>query len=557
MAKFTDYFKIVSPKPNAVLQQDSQMLGDQGSYGNYTWYQRLIQGSASRLARYREYDFMDNDVEITRALDTVAEEMTGNNTTSDDPLELDILVEKDVEVNNIAVMTLKTALEYWCEIHDWRNRLFPAARIMIKYGDAFFLKNSTTKKWEFINPRNVIAALVDEEDVTKVLAWQIKRDINKPKEMPYQPITGQTETRTEIIPANRIVRFTMNDDMSDMAPFGESILRSVYRTQKQKEMLEDAIIIYRIQRAPERRVFYIDVGKMPPQRVKAYLEQIKNEIRQKKIPSYGGGKDEIDSVYNPQSMSEDFFFAQRPDGRGSKVETLPGGQGLGELADLEYFQNKVFRGLRVPLSYMKEGTEGALLTDGKVGTAYIQELRFALYVSRLQGNIERVLDDEFKEYLRYAGFKVDDSLFRISLPEPTNFGKYKQQEVDAALLGTYSSADGVQYLAKRFILKRYLQLSDEEIVQNEQMLREEMGLDPEGDAKDYPVLYRGGGEEGGLMGGGGMMGGGMGGLDMTAGTLGGEEGMMGGEGGMEGGMMGGAEGGIPTTETPPPAGGMT
>lgn len=538
MARFTDYFKIVSPKPTTALQQDSQMLGDMGSYGNYTWYQRLIQGSASRLARYREYEFMDQDVEITRALDTIAEEMTGNATKSDDPLNLEILVEKDVEVNNIAVMTLKTALEYWIGIHDWRNRLFPAVRTMIKYGDCFFIKNSEVKKWEFIHPRNVIAALVDEEDVTKVLAWQVKRDVKKAKDMAYQAQVGTTETQTEIIPASNVIRFTMNDDMSDMAPFGESVLRSVYRTQKQKEMLEDSVIIYRIQRAPERRVFYIDVGKMSPLRTTAYLEKYKNELRQKKIPSFGGGKDEIDSVYNPQSMSEDFFFAQRADGRGSKVETLPGGQGLGELADLEYFQNKVFRGLRVPLSYMKEGNEGAMFSDGKVGTAYIQELRFALYIMRLQGNVERVLDDQFKSYLRTAGFRVDDSLFKLEIPEPTNFGTYRQQEVDAALLGTYASADGIQYLAKRFILKRYLQLSEEDIIENEQMLREELGLDPKGDSKDYPVLYRGGGEESGLMGGAGgaMMGGGggMAGLDMTAGD----------EMGDEGDLMGGGEAGL-------------
>ena len=200
-----------------------------------------------------------------------------------------------------------------------------------------------------------------------------------------------------------MIVFSLNDDISESAPFGESVLRAIYRAQKQKELLEDAILIYRIQRAPERRVFYIDVGKMPPQRVKSYLEGIKNEIRQRKIPTAGGGVDQVDSVYNPQSMSEDFFFAQRPDGRGSKVETLPGGQGLGELADLEYFQWKVFRGLRIPLSYMREGTDGATANDGKVGTAYIQELRFAMYVKRLQGYVSRVIDAEFKRYLRQTG----------------------------------------------------------------------------------------------------------------------------------------------------------
>ena len=271
-------------------------------------------------------------------------------------------------------------------------------------------------------------------------------------------------------------------------------------------------------------MFYIDVGKMPPQRVKQYLEGIKNEIKQKKIPNMNGGQMEVDSVYNPQSMSEDFFFASRPDGRGSRVETLPGGQGLGELSDLEYFQRKVWRGLRVPASYMIEQQEGGQIwNDGKVGVAYIQELRFALFIMRLQGYLEQTIDEEFKKYLRSSNIHVDESMYRIRLPEPSNFGKYKELEVDGSLLSQYGTADGIQYLSKRFILSRYLQLGDDEIIQNERMLREEKGMDPDGTEEDYPALYGTPGEEG--MGGGlGGMGGGFGGteLGMGAETPGGE-----------------------------------
>jgi hypothetical protein len=320
--------------------------------------------------------------------------------------------------------------------------------------------------------------------------------------------------------------------MSDTAPFGESVLRPVHRAHKQKELLEDSVVIYRIQRAPERRVFYIDVGKMPPQRTKQYLEQIKNEIKQKKVPTFNGGTNEVDSVYNPQSMSEDFFFAQRADGRGSRVETLPGGAGLGELSDLEYFMNKVFRGLRIPYSYMyqeQDGGQGGIFNDGRTGVAYIQELRFALYVQRLQRFFEVVLDKEFKEYLRFAGIIINDEDWMLKLPEPQNFGKYRQQELDAALLNGFAQADQIPYMSKRFIMERYLQLDDAEIIRNEQMLREEKML-PSDDSnlnQDLTKLYRP--EDMGMEGDDGGMGGGM-----TAGTLG---------GGMEGGAEGDAEGG--------------
>ncbi len=552
--KWTGYFKVVSPAQQTTKMTDSQEMADVGAYNNYTWYQRLIQGSASRMTRYREYDLMDNDVEVARALDTIAEEMTGDgNPNSHNPLDVEILTNEEDPVASQTIVTVRAALRRWSRIHDYENMLFHIARLMVKYGDIFFRKKKFEihEKWKFIHPKNVIAALVDANDATKVVAWQVKTDITKPRSGGYSMPLGakqDSQFQTEIVPADEIVRFTLNNDMSETAPFGESILRAVYRSHKQKELLEDSVLIYRIQRAPERRAFYIDVGKMPPQRVKQYLEQIKNEIRQKKVPSMMGGQENVDSVYNPQSMSEDFFFASRPDGRGSKVETLPGGQGLGELADLEYFQRKVWRGLRVPASYMIEQQEGGQIwNDGKVGVAYIQELRFCIFVMRLQSSLEKVLDAEFKSYLRSANIQIDEQIYQIRLPEPSNFGKYKQLEVDGQLLSAYGTADGVTYLSKRFILKRYLQLDDDEIILNERMLREERGMNPNDD--NVAVLYAPPPEPG-------MMGGGLGGAPMgmtsgnTAGGLPGApgEGLPGTEGGAGG--PGAAPGAAPAA---PPA----
>lgn len=540
-AKFADYFKVVAPQPGVTTMTDSQGMGDQGTYSNSTWYQRLVQGSASRITRYREYDLMDNDIEIARSLDTIAEEMVGSDPNTDLPLELVIEDDKESVVPSSTVMTLRTALRYWNTLHDWDNRLFKVARVTAKYGDCFFLRNKReTAKWEYVHPKNVVAAIVDEYDMTRVVGWQIKRDTKRPNS-PYNQsaghFAGHAQELVEVYSSDDVVWFSFNDDISESAPFGESVLRAVYRAHKQKELLEDAIIIYRIQRAPERRAFYIDVGKMPPQRVKAYLEQFKNEIRQRKIPTAGGGVDQVDSVYNPQQMSEDFFFAQRPDGRGSKVETLPGGQGLGELADLEYFQWKVFRGLRIPLSYMREGQDGSVSSDGKTGIAYIQELRFAMYIKRLQGYVERVLDKEFKRYLRAAGINVDPSIFYVKLIEPENFGIYRQQQLDNDLLSTYGQANGIEHLSKRFTMSKYLQLTDEEIITNERLRREELGLDPDGGKEDLVKLYgpppaEGGMDMGGMGGMGGMIAGAPGGeLDM-GGEMGGDMGAMGAETGM-------------------------
>lgn len=563
-AKWSSYFKVVKPDPGGVKMTDGQEMADSGAYNNYTWYQRLVQGSASRMTRYREYDLMDNDVEVSRALDTIAEEMSGNNPKTQEPIEVDVRMESTDKFEGREVMTIKAALDRWNNIHDWENRVFRVARLLAKYGDVFFRKNPEKihDNWEFIHAKNVVAAVVHPNDASKVTHWQLKKDPKKVRQGFGMSLAGKNDSQyeTELVPSEDMVRFTLNDDMSDSAPFGESVLRPVYRAHKQKELLEDAIIIYRVQRAPERRVFYIDVGKMPPMRVKTYIESIKNEIKQKKVPTSNGGQTEVDSVYNPQSMSEDFFFASRPDGRGSRVETLPGGQGLGELTDLEYFQKKVWRGLRVPASYMMEAAEGgAIFSDGKAGTAYIQELRFFMFVARLQNQVEGVLDYEFKRYLKMANIRIDEGLYRLRLPTPSNFGKYKQQELDGALLGQFGSADSIDYISKRFALERFLLLQPEEIVKNEVMRREELGLDEDDNSPEaLQKLY--GGEQGGdeYGGGGGGLGGGFGGLESTMtpepggdveGDLGGADSTAGAApgGGSPGGSPSGASSGSATT----------
>lgn len=514
MSKWQGYFKIVQPTTELVTVTDNQST-DGTTYGNYSWYQKLVQGSASRISRYQEYDSMDGDVEVARALDIIAEEMTANNSKTNLPLDIDVDEENDERITPAIMATLRTTMRFWCKQHDWDNRLFHLARTTIKYGDCFFRRPKRIgDKWDYIHPKMILGAIVDEHDVTKIYGYHVKVE-GKRVNGGIAGVPAGSQYDTEFVDANQFIRFTLNNDMSQIAPFGESILASVYRAHKQKEMLEDAIIIYRVVRAPERRVFYIDVGKMPAQRTKQYLESMKNEIRQRKIPSAQGGRENIDSVYNPQSMQEDFFFAQRADGKGSRVETLPGGQGLGELADLEYFQDKVFRGLRVPVSWMDQMKDGggAIINEGKVGQAYQQELQFMKFVERLQGSVERVIDIEFKRFIRDNNFNIDESLYSIKLSEPSDFVQYRQSERDSALINTYAGVTTIPYMSKRYALGHYLQMPEDEILTNERMVMEERGIDindPDRLRKIYDENYQDElGSMGGAQGGGGAMGGGM------------------------------------------------
>ena len=184
----------------------------------------------------------------------------------------------------------------------------------------------------------------------------------------------------------------------------------------------------------------------------------------------------VDSgIFVKNSMNEDYFFPVTADGRGSSVEVMPGGQNLGEIDDLKYFNNRLARGLRVPSSYLPTGPDDSdrPMSDGRVGTALIQEYRFNQYCERLQNYICLKLDQEFKLFLRWRGFNIDTGLFNITFNPPQNFAAYRQTELDTARVSVFTQVEQVPYLSKRFALKRFLGLSEEEIAENEKSWQEE------------------------------------------------------------------------------------
>jgi hypothetical protein len=174
-------------------------------------------------------------------------------------------------------------------------------------------------------------------------------------------------------------------------------------------------------------------------------------------------------------MNEDYFFPVTAEGRGSSVEVLPGGQNLGEIDDLKYFNNRLARGLRVPSSYLPTGPDdnSTPLSDGRVGTAMIQEFRFNQYCERLQNYIALKLDEEFKLFLRWRGFNIDTGLFQITFNPPQNFAAYRQAELDNSRVGTFTSMEALPYMSKRFAMERFLGLTEEEIKKNEKLWEEE------------------------------------------------------------------------------------
>lgn len=686
MSQWTNYFRIVTPPTRKDTYNPANTITDgvdtnsagYATHSSVSWFANLLRGSSSRLARYKQYDAMDIG-DITRALDTIAEEISNIDKRTNLPFTIDYQTEENQQLSDGLTTTIRASLRHWSKFHGLTKKNFSIARCMIKYGDCFFRKISDTAPWEFVHPTRVVGIELDEDG--NKIAYHIRPSTFFQSQR-LSNSTSQSSESIDISPTAAILHFTLSDDMGESAPFGLSILQSAYRDWQKLIMLEDAAIIYRVVRAPERRVFYIDVGNMMPNKVKQYLEQIKNDIRQKRVPS-ASNANQTDSSYNPEclaldtkiplldgrtlelqeiiheyaqgktnwaysidpvtgkfapgviswagvtrkntkrikltldngkeiictpdhkfpiqgkgfieaqyisendsffpfarrteetleviwdsssnefisirevvngfekkhqvkisavlaeethqhtattcktvsieyvedadvgtltidgtekfhdfhtfaldagvytknSIGEDYFFPVTAAGRGSRVETLPGGAAW-EIPELEYFLNKVFRALRVPTSYMKGAdAQGAQVNDGKVGIAYIEELRFANYIIRLQAQIEDVLDEQFKTYLKVTGINIDSEMFQLRLPEPQNFALYRQAALDADLINSFNSIEQTKFISKRFALKRYLGLTEDDIKLNETLLKQELNIKETDDDIDLRMIY--------------------------------------------------------------------
>jgi hypothetical protein len=480
---------------------------------NYSSYlPDVYSGHPNRLERYGQYDTMDWDSEVNAAFDILAEFCTQNNEENGTPFQ--VFFKESATGTEIKI--IKKYLQQWTRLNKFHTRIFKIVRNAFKYGDSFFVRDPETQAWMYIDPAKVDKVIVNESEGKKPEQYII-RDFNPNLETlattainpsnvhgggsqfggsygtgqggaggsrgmvgayPTSTNSGrfQQNQNQYAIDAKHVIHISMSEGLDNNYPFGNSLMESIFKVFKQKELLEDSILIYRIQRAPERRVFYIDVGNMPSHLAMSFVERVKNEVNQRRIPSTTGGSQSVmDAGYNPLSVNEDYFFPTTADGKGSKVEILEGGKNIGEIDDLKYFTNKLFRALRIPSSYLPTGSDdgGSNFNDGRVGTAYIQELRFNEYCKRLQSLLHDAFDSEFKRYLSNKGINIDGNIFDVKFNPPQNFASYRQAEMDTARVNTFNVMVAVPFVSKRFAMKRFLGMTAEEVAENERMWKEE------------------------------------------------------------------------------------
>jgi hypothetical protein len=497
---------------NSVLPATQRVIDSTSAYASTSkynnWLPEVYAGPPDRLQRYAVYDQMNFDHEIHAALDTIAD----FGTEPDGVTELPLVMKYNDDPTPSEIQILEKSLGQWCRLNKISKRLWSMFRATLVYGDQFFLRDPETFRLYWIDPAKVEKVIVNESDGKKIESYFIKdidlnmkslvatNQLNKLSNAAFgsnsivfsPPMQGNMnyisggyggagtanyqDGGATAVDAEHIVQLTLSDGMNAAWPFGLSILEQIYKVYKQKELLEDAILIYRIHRAPERRVFFIDVGTMPPNKAQQYLERVRYEVQQKRIPSRtGGGANVVDSTYNPMSILEDYFFAVTSEGRGSKVDVLPGGENLGDIDDLRYFNNKMLRALGVPSSYLPTGPEDGTssVSDGRVGSAFIQEFRFSKVVTRYQQQIIEPIDLEFKLFLKRRGVTIDNSLFELAFTPAQSFSEYRQLELDSAKINTFTALTDISFVSKRFILKRYLGWTEAELAENERMWKEE------------------------------------------------------------------------------------
>ena len=268
-----------------------------------------------------------------------------------------------------------------------------------------------------------------------------------------------------------------------------SYLHKAIKPVNQLRMIEDALVIYRISRAPERRIFYIDVGNLPKIKAEQYLKDVMNRYRNKLV--YDATTGEIRDDRNHMSMLEDFWLPRREGGRGTEITTLPGGQNLGEIDDIVYFQRKLYRSLNVPISRM-EAESGFSL--GRATEITRDELKFTKFVQRIRKKFVPLFTDILKTQLLLKGiiapedWPVMQEHIQYDFLQDGHFAELKEAELLEDRINTLDSIQSYigTFFSKEWVLKNVLHMNDAEIDQMNTQIRKELDKDPMDGGVDVP-----------------------------------------------------------------------
>jgi len=387
-------------------------------------------GSYDRMARYSDFSEMESTPELSSALDIYAEE-----TVSADSYGKVLHIYSE----NRKIKQLLENLFY--DVLNVEFNLVMWVRNLCKYGD-FFLFNDVSPDFGVINVFPIPIAEIEREEGF---------DPNDPSAVRFRWITQGNR----ILENWQISHFRLLGNDAFL-PYGSSVLEGARRIWRQLILIEDAMLVYRVIRAPERRVFYIDVGNIPPENIGDYLQQAQTSLKRNTVVDKTSGK--VDLRYNPLSVDEDYFLPVRGGDTGTKIDTLAGGQNTSAIEDVEYIQKKLFAALKIPKSYLGYDEE-----IGSKSTLAQEDIRFSRTIQRVQKTVLSELNKLAMIHLYSHGYNEDDLLdFEIKLSNPSSIAQQQKLELIKTKFDIASSVpEGL--VDQEWIAKNIMEFNNDEI----------------------------------------------------------------------------------------------
>lgn len=449
--------------------QQTWYLSNQWAKVEHNMYSQAVYYEPTRLSSVYDYESMEYTPEISAALDIYAEESTS---TNEDGHILSIFSESS------RIQSILTDL--FVNVLDINTNLTMWTRNTCKYGDNFvYLK---------LDPEKGIVGChqLPNIEIQRIEPGSSEKSpLYLEKSEPTKSLHFRWTNRNMEFQPWEIAHFRLLGDDRKL-PYGTSMLEKARRTWKQLLLAEDAMLIYRTSRAPERRVFKVFVGNMDDNDVEAYVQRVANKFKREQIVDSKTGN--VDLRYNQMAVDQDYFIPVRDPAAPNPIETLAGAQNLGEIADIEYIQKKMVTALRIPKAFL--GFEEAV-GDGK--TLALQDIRFARTINRIQKSMIAELNKIAIVHLYLLGFEDELTNFTLTLTNPSTQADLLKIDIwkEKMLLYKDATADpgsGIQPVSATWAKKHIFGFSDEEIRIDLQQQRIERAVGEE--LKATPLIIK-------------------------------------------------------------------
>ena len=449
-----------------------------GYYGQYLDLDGNFKTEYDMVKKYRT---MAMHPEVDSAIeDIIHEAIVADQNDSPVQINLDNLEVSDAVKNIIRdeFDYIKNLFGFDSKAHEMFRRWYIDGRLY--YHKVIDLDNPADgiKELRYVDPHKI--KKVRQITKPKTADEFMKYDFGKGEEyFLYNPKgLNNTSANSGIRIAKDAITYVTSGIMDTNRNIVLSYLHKGIKVLNQLRMIEDSLVIYRISRAPERRIFYIDVGNLPKIKAEQYLKEVMNRYRNKLV--YDASTGEIRDDRKHMSMLEDFWLPRREGGRGTEITTLPGGQNLGELSDIEYFQKKLYRSLGVPESRIAGSGDGFNL--GRSSEILRDEIKFTKFVGRMRKRFSHLFNDMLKTQLILKNivtpedWEVLGDHIQYDFVYDNHFAELKETELLNERLGVVAAVDPYvgKYFSLDYVRRKILKQKDEEVIEIDKQMEKEI-----------------------------------------------------------------------------------